>query len=66
MSRTRHHKNQRSVKNGSDLWSRRPNSGASLNKISRDITKKKERALEKKMKYNALKGMDIRGRFSGE
>lgn len=66
MSRTRHHKNQRNNRCGKDLWSRRPNSGASYSKLSRDRTKRSERQRDRRLEHDAMKGEDVRGRFHGE
>lgn len=66
MSRTKHHRNQKNVNNGKDLWSRRPNSGSCFNKVNRDITKRKERTEEKRMRHDALRGFDVRGKIPGE
>lgn len=66
MSRTNHHRGQRNQHCGHDLWSRRPNSGASYNKANKDETKRRERQRERKMEHDAIMGEDVRGRYPGE
>ena len=66
MSRTRHHRSQKYQNCGHDLWSRRPNSGASYSKASRFITKRKERQRDRELEHQAMQGDDVRGRNPGE
>jgi len=44
MSRTRHHRRQRTQHMGEDLWSRRPCAGKSYNTYNKRLTCRKERA----------------------
>tara|TARA_Y100001973_G_scaffold106528_2_gene185029 strand:+ start:5032 stop:5232 length:201 start_codon:yes stop_codon:yes gene_type:complete len=66
MSRTRHHRGQKTQHCGHDLWSRRPNKQASYNKANREETKRRERQQDRQLEHQAMQGEDVRGRFAGE
>lgn len=57
MSRTRHHRNQRSARCGEDFWSRRGDMGtcAGTGPVAKHITHDRERRIEKENLINELK-----------
>jgi len=44
MSRTRHHRSQKTQHCGKDLWSRRPCAGMTYDAYNKRLTRRKERA----------------------
>ena len=54
MSRTKHHRNQRDQHKGDDLWSRRPCAGACYSTYNKWLTRRKERAQERKFIDRAM------------
>lgn len=55
MSRTNHHKNQKTHHQGEDFWSRRAGMGSqSVNSTNRQITARKERMEDKELVLKEL------------
>jgi len=57
MSRTRHHRTQKSARAGEDFWSRRGDmgTGAGTGPVAKHITHDRERRIEKEELINELK-----------
>ena len=61
MSRTRHHRNQKSQHQGEDFWSKRAGMGSqSVCSINKEITARKERMEDKEIIIQELKLIDER------